>query len=153
MNDPAPGLAWARPETTPPQDEAALMDSHRTYTTSQLADAAGVGSQTLRYYERRNLLPEPPRTRGGHRIYGHEHLDRLLFIQRVQCLGFQLDEVHRLIELTEDPTGDDAAGTIAYFIDEIDRKAMALQQMRVSLGALRAGAEEKELSMAGAAAD
>lgn len=38
-----------------------------TFTTSQLAEAAQVGSQTLRYYERRGLLPEPPRTEGGHR--------------------------------------------------------------------------------------
>jgi DNA-binding transcriptional MerR regulator len=113
-----------------------------TYTTSQLADAAEVGSQTLRYYERRGLLPEPPRTRGGHRLYGPQHLERLLFIQKVQCLGFQLEEIHELLKVEERPAApSDAAETLARFIGRIDQKAFALSEMRESLAKLRRQAE------------
>jgi DNA-binding transcriptional MerR regulator len=114
-----------------------------TYTTSQLAEAAAVGSQTLRYYERRGLLPEPPRTRGGHRLYGPKHLERLRFIQTVQDLGFQLEEIQALLSVRETPSKSSAAGeTIERFLDRLDEKAMALAEMRASIASLRAGAEK-----------
>ena len=112
------------------------------YTTSQLAEAADVGSQTLRYYERRGLLPEPPRTQGGHRLYGPQHLDRLRFIQTVQGLGFQLEEIQALLEIRE---GSEEAPTateiLERFLGRLDEKAEALADMRASIAALRAEAE------------
>jgi DNA-binding transcriptional MerR regulator len=115
------------------------MESYPTYTTSQLATAAEVGSQTLRYYERRGLLPEPPRTRGGHRVYGPQHLERLRFIQQVQCLGFHLEEIHELLQVEVDASdpGPRAAETLERFIDQIDQKSSALSEMRDSLAKLR----------------
>lgn len=119
------------------------MDTSRTYSTSELAEAADVGSQTLRYYERRGLLPEPPRTPGGHRIYGDSHLERLQFIQRIQCLGFPLDDIHLILEVEERvPAPPEAGATLERFIDRIDRKASALSEMRDCLTRLKVQATD-----------
>jgi MerR family transcriptional regulator, mercuric resistance operon regulatory protein len=58
----------------------------------ELAEAAGVNRETLRYYERRGVLPEPPRTPGGHRLYPPAAVIRLRAIRAAQRLGFTLDE-------------------------------------------------------------
>jgi MerR family transcriptional regulator, mercuric resistance operon regulatory protein len=65
--------------------------------SGELARAAGVGQQTLRYYERRGLLAEPPRTAGGHRLYPPETLIRLRAIKAAQRLGFSLGEAAELV--------------------------------------------------------
>lgn len=119
------------------------MSPSMTYTTSQLAQAADVGSQTLRYYERRGLLPEPPRTTGGHRLYGPLHLERLQFIQKVQQLGFALEEIHELLAV-EEGTAVPSQDTVERFLGRIDEKALALSEMRETLAALR-GRVEQEL--------
>src|SRR5687767_5661387 len=67
--------------------------------SGQLADAAGVNPQTLRYYERRGLLAEPVRSPGGHRLYPVEALTTLRVIKTAQRLGFTLDEVSELVDL------------------------------------------------------
>lgn len=64
----------------------------------QVAAAAGVNLQTLRYYERRGLLPEPARTLGGHRLYPVEAVTLLRVIKTAQRLGFTLAEVADLLE-------------------------------------------------------
>jgi DNA-binding transcriptional MerR regulator len=66
--------------------------------SGQLAAAAGVNLQTLRYYERRGLLPEPPRTLGGYREYGDDAVALLRVIKAAQRLGFTLDEVAELLD-------------------------------------------------------
>ncbi len=65
---------------------------------AQAAQAAGVNQQTFRYYERRGLLPRPPR-RGVFRAYGDDAVQAVLFIKRAQELGFSLDEVQQLLRL------------------------------------------------------
>lgn len=65
--------------------------------TGELAAAGGVNVQTLRYYERRGLLPEPERSPGGHRVYPPEALERLRIIKGAQRLGFTLAEVAALL--------------------------------------------------------
>lgn len=70
-----------------------------TLTSGDLAEAAGVGVETVRYYERRGLLAEPPRGKGGRRQYGSADLRRLRFIRRAKELGFQLEEIRELLEL------------------------------------------------------
>lgn len=67
--------------------------------SGQLAAAAGVNLQTLRYYERRGLLAEPSRSPGGHRDYPPEALSTIRVIKAAQRLGFTLDEVADLIDL------------------------------------------------------
>ncbi len=68
-------------------------------TIGRLASAAGVNIQTVRYYERRGLMPKAPRTRSGYRQYGDEAVARLRFIRRAQDLGFSLEEIRGLLEL------------------------------------------------------
>lgn len=65
--------------------------------SGQVAEAAGVNPQTLRYYERRGLLAEPDRTLGGHRVYPAETVELLRLIKAAQRLGFTLDEVAELL--------------------------------------------------------
>jgi DNA-binding transcriptional MerR regulator len=66
--------------------------------SSEVAAAAGVNLQTLRYYERRGLLDEPSRTLGGHRMYGPEAVTTLRMIKAAQRLGFTLAEVSDLLD-------------------------------------------------------
>ncbi|MFG1837902.1 MerR family transcriptional regulator [Micromonospora sp. NPDC049175] len=66
--------------------------------SGQLADAAGVNQQTLRYYERRGLLDSPQRSPGGHRLYPAETVTLLRVIKAAQRLGFTLDEVAEVLD-------------------------------------------------------
>ena len=70
-------------------------------TIGKLANGAGVNLETIRYYERIGLMPEPGRTRGGHRNYDVMHIRRLAFIRRARELGFTLDSIRALLELAE----------------------------------------------------
>ncbi len=68
-------------------------------SSGQLAEAAGVHVETIRYYERRGLLPEPPRSEAGYRQYGADDLWRLQFVGRAKALGFTLSEVGELLKV------------------------------------------------------
>jgi len=67
--------------------------------SGELARNAGVNLQTIRFYERRGLLPKPPRTVSGYRTYQQRDLERVLFIRRNQELGFTLAEIKQLMDL------------------------------------------------------
>jgi len=73
--------------------------SSEKMTIGRLAAAAGVNVETVRYYQRRGLMPEPGKPQSGVRTYGSPALARLLFIRRAQPLGFSLDEIKELLEL------------------------------------------------------
>lgn len=66
-----------------------------------LSAKTGCHVETIRYYERIGLLPEPPRTTGGHRSYGDEHVRRLFFIRRSRELGFSLDAIRDLLAMVD----------------------------------------------------
>jgi len=70
-------------------------------TRGALARGAGVNPETVRYYEQQGLLPEPPRSPGGHRVYNQEHLRRLSFIRRSRELGFSLMEIRELLSMVD----------------------------------------------------
>lgn len=71
----------------------------KTYTIARLAAAAGVHVETIRYYQRLQLVPEPPRPPGGIRRYTEADADRLRFIKRAQAMGFTLAEIVSLLAL------------------------------------------------------
>ena len=71
--------------------------------TGELAKRAGVNVETLRFYERKGLLPEPPRRESGYREYPEESVTRIRFIKRAQELGFSLDEIRELLALRVKP--------------------------------------------------
>jgi len=106
--------------------------------TSELAARVGVKAETLRYYERRGLIDEPPRTAGGYRDYPDEAVDSLRFIKRAQELGFSLDEVEQLLELDNGgPDSCDAARALAEAHKaDLETRIADLQRMRDSLGDL-----------------
>ncbi|MGH3446239.1 MAG: MerR family transcriptional regulator [Nocardioidaceae bacterium] len=103
--------------------------------TQELAAAAGVNPQTLRYYERRGLLPDPPRTAAGYRTYPQQSVVTVRFIKRAQELGFRLNDIDELLHLAEGgPTSCDKARTLATErMAGIDAKISDLQRMRDSL--------------------
>lgn len=72
----------------------------QTWTRTVLAKAAGVGPETLRFYEQKGLLGEPARNASGYRIYEVADLERLKFIRRSQELGFSLQDIAQLLALT-----------------------------------------------------
>jgi Hg(II)-responsive transcriptional regulator len=74
-----------------------------TFTIGELAGAVGVNVQTVRYYERRGLLPKPKRRASGYREYLASDVARLEFIRRAQALGFTLSEIEQLLALRVDP--------------------------------------------------
>ena len=73
----------------------------KPFTIGVLSKGTGCKIETIRYYERIGLLPEPPRSQGGHRLYEEEHLKRLTFIRRCRELGFTLEEVRSFLGMVD----------------------------------------------------
>jgi len=96
---------------------------------------AGVNVQTLRYYERRGLLPEPPRRDSGYRSYGAGSVAAVRFIKRAQEVGFTLSEVEMLLHLAQGgPANCEAVRELAHQkVLDLDRRMESLQAMRASL--------------------
>jgi len=111
----------------------------------EVARAAGVNVQTVRYYERRGLLKEPPRTPGGYREYPPVAVEKIRFIQRAQDLGFTLREIDELLELrVDDP---DRCGAVQERsrekLHEVRRKIRELRRMETVLSELVAACETR----------
>ncbi len=73
----------------------------KPFTIGALSKGTGCHIETIRYYERIGLMPKPPRSPGGHRLYEDDHLRRLTFIRRSRELGFTLEEVRGLLRLVD----------------------------------------------------
>ncbi len=69
----------------------------------ELAERTGIHPETLRFYERKGLIPSPPRLPSGYRDYPPETIDRILFIKRAKELGFSLGEIKELLSLNDNP--------------------------------------------------
>jgi MerR family mercuric resistance operon transcriptional regulator len=106
-----------------------------TLTIGRLAKKAQVNIETVRYYERRGLLPEPPRRQSGYRQYSENDVSRLLFIKRAQTLGFTLKEILELLNLRVDPdtTCGDVKRRAEAKIGDIEEKIRALRKMKKAL--------------------
>lgn len=106
--------------------------------TSEVARQAAVNPQTLRYCERRGLLPQPPRSTAGYRAYPERAVRTVRFVKRAQELGFTLDEVAELLQLADGgPRSCGTARTLAESrIAELDARIGDLQRIRDSLGRL-----------------
>jgi MerR family transcriptional regulator, mercuric resistance operon regulatory protein len=110
-------------------------------TIGRLAKAAGVGVETVRYYQRRGLLPKPPRAIGGFRYYGAEALEQLKSVRRAQRAGFSLAEIAILLRLDRIRDRQAAQRLAAQKIAEIDQQIDALQKLRQALGGLTRACE------------
>ena len=100
-------------------------------TIGRLADQAGVNVETIRYYQRRGLVPEPDKPINGHRRYAAEASRRVRFIKRAQVLGFTLEEIGGLIQLDESHACSETRELAARKLDVIDAK---LADLKASAG-------------------
>ncbi len=118
------------------------MDS---LTIGQLAQRAGVGVETVRFYEREGLISEPPRRPSGYRDYPLATVTRILFIRRAKELGFTLKEIHELLELRVRPRRNCAQvkrSADAKIVD-INGKIASLRRMLRALKDLTAACEKR----------
>lgn len=106
----------------------------------QVAKQAGVGVETIRFYERRGLIEDPPRTDSGYREYPDEAVSRIRFIRRAGELGFSLSEIQDLLQLRVDSTasGGDVRRRAEAKIREIDNRIADLDRMKRALADLTA---------------
>lgn len=105
-------------------------------TIGGLAKAAGVGVETIRYYQRRGLLAQPARPHGEIRRYGDEELRRLRFIRSAQAAGFTLNEIKELLDLDASDDRARAHEIASARVAELDSKIAQLREAREALAGL-----------------
>lgn len=109
------------------------MQAKPTMTVGELAAAAEVHVETIRYYQRRALLPTPERPLGGIRRYGPTELERLVFVKTAQSLGFSLDEVAGLLRLEDGAHCHEASELAAKKLRSVQEKLGRLQRIEQTL--------------------
>lgn len=104
----------------------------------EVAKQSGVNLQTIHYYERRGLLPKPPRTGSNYRAYPEDAVLRVRFIKRAQELGFSLKEIKELLSLRASPRTRcaDVRDRAQAKVQDIDDKVRTLQAMQKALAKL-----------------
>lgn len=105
-------------------------------TIGEFAALAAVGVETVRFYQRKGLLPEPPRRAGTIRRYGTADVDRLRFVKSAQSLGFSLDEVAELLRLEDGARCKEASLLAQAKLADIRRKLAELSRMETALSGL-----------------
>ncbi len=112
-----------------------------TLTIGKVANRAGIRVETVRFYERQELIESPPRSAAGYRQYSENTVQRLRFIRRAKELGFSLKEIKELLILHSDPrsTCSDIRQRAEKKLDDINGRIHDLKKMRDALNALLAG--------------
>lgn len=112
----------------------------KSLSIGQVARQAGVGVETVRFYERQGLLEKPPRKESGYRQYPAEAVSHLRFIKKAKEVGFSLKEIKELLSLRLDTaaTCEDVKNRAETKILEIEQKIQALQRMKQALTNLTA---------------
>jgi MerR family mercuric resistance operon transcriptional regulator len=105
-------------------------------TIGTLARSAGVGVETVSYYQRRGLLPEPAGRKGAFRVYGEAEVVRLRFIRRAQALGFSLEEISSLLALDEETDRESARALAKTKIADVEARIRQLQEVLRALRGL-----------------
>ncbi|MDE4453915.1 Cd(II)/Pb(II)-responsive transcriptional regulator [Psychrobacter sp. DAB_AL62B] len=105
----------------------------------ELATRTGATVETIRYYEKESLLPEPSRSQGNYRLYREEHIERLQFILHCRTLDMTLDEVRTLLRYRDKPDQD--CGEVNSLLDEhiqaVENRMQELMQLKQHLLVLR----------------
>jgi DNA-binding transcriptional MerR regulator len=111
-----------------------------------LSRLSGLSIKTIRYYERRGLLEQPPRTDSGYRLYGPEEVARVRFVQRAKLLGLTLEEIKELVELAvkcnEGEIVPRLEKVLGAKLEETERKMAELSAFRQNLLYYRERAED-----------
>lgn len=113
-----------------------------------LARRAGYAVQTIRYYEEIGLMPKPARTQGGQRRYGDDLVKRLLFIRHARDLGFEIDDIRSLLDLSSRPEQPCASvdAIAETHLAAIDAKIASLKALRRDIGAMLACCNKERVS-------
>lgn len=116
-------------------------------TIGELSKQTGCHIETVRYYERMGLLPKPPRTEGGHRLYDQNAIKRLVFIRRSRELGFSLDEIRALLQLVDGRryTCQQIKTLMEQHLGEIKQKIVDLKKLQITLAAFSARCQGGEV--------
>ena len=109
-------------------------------TIGQVAERSGIGIETVRFYERKGLVEEPPRADSGYRQYPEDVVARIRFIRRAKELGFKLSEISQLLSLRVDPdtTCADVKNQTELKIADVEEKIRVLQGIKTALKKLAA---------------
>ncbi|MGI3212687.1 MerR family transcriptional regulator [Roseovarius tibetensis] len=104
-------------------------------TIGSLAKKTGTKVQTIRYYEQIGLMPEPGRTEGGQRRYGDAELDRLAFIRHARQLGFSLEAIRELLDLSDHPNRPchEADAIARRQLKQVEQRLARLEALRTEL--------------------
>ncbi|PKP69120.1 MAG: MerR family transcriptional regulator, partial [Alphaproteobacteria bacterium HGW-Alphaproteobacteria-5] len=104
-------------------------------TIGSLANKTGTKVQTIRYYEQIGLMPEPGRTEGGQRRYGDDELDRLAFIRHARQLGFSLEAIRELLDLSDHPHRPclEADAIARRQLKQVEQRLARLEALRTEL--------------------
>ncbi|GAB3486225.1 Cd(II)/Pb(II)-responsive transcriptional regulator [Azotobacter salinestris] len=111
----------------------------------ELAQATGVDTETIRYYEKAGLFPALARGNNGYRIYGAEHLERLAFVRHCRALDIPLAEIKRLLDFVLHPEADctDVDRLIETQLERVRARLASLQVLERQLSALRGRCSER----------
>ena len=112
-------------------------------TIGVLSKNTGCHIETIRYYERIGLLSKPPRTEGGHRLYGRDQLKRLVFIRRSRELGFSLEEIRTLLKLVDGKryTCEEVKTVTNRHLEDVRKKISDLRKLQKTLRAISSQCE------------
>src|SRR5215470_3112377 len=115
-----------------------MHDAGKPMTIGQVAKLAGVGVETIRFYEREGLLNKPKRKESGYRMFENEAVNRIRFIKNVKELGFSLKEIRELLFLRVDSraTAAEVKKRVDSKIEQIDRRINDLKKVRNALAQL-----------------
>ncbi|MGH7545736.1 MAG: heavy metal-responsive transcriptional regulator [Gemmatimonadota bacterium] len=105
------------------------------WTVGALAARVGVTPDTLRYYERLGLLPAPPRSDGGYRLYEPEAAERVAFIRKARALGLSLDEVGEVLRVADagTPPCEHVRAALERHMQEVEARMAELESLRSTL--------------------
>ncbi|MDB5732562.1 MAG: cadR [Variovorax sp.] len=112
----------------------------------ELASAAKCSAETIRFYEKKGLLPEPGRTEGNYRSYGPPHVERLRFIRNCRALDMTHDEIRALLRAIDVPAQDCGAvnALLDAHIGHVEARIEELRQLQRQLGSLREQCQSKQ---------
>ena len=105
-------------------------------TIGVFAKAAGVNVETIRFYQRKGLLPEPDKPYGSIRRYGEVDVARMRFVKSAQRLGFSIDEIAELLRLEDGTRCDEASHLAEHKLQDVREKMVDLARMETVLSAL-----------------
>lgn len=104
---------------------------------SEVATQSNVNKETVRYYEKRGLISAPPRTEAGYRMYPTESVERIKFIKRAQKLGFTLDEIKKIVSISEDEPNLNSNEVLEFSIQKIQEIETQIQDLEIIKSSLK----------------